>query len=620
MSTYDWKKIKEIITTAPDSIKKIWEDDFVYLEDCDSDEKIKELQRNPDTIIKKLTQSNSLFKYFVDNNYFNEADVISMFVPILEESNLHIITNKINCMYEDIIKIMAMDLHIIIFEQYIHKKKHPLSNPNAKDYSPQVDDYRRIITQKLKEIIKKEYPSNVKQHPICIMLYQYKFLENDVVTKFYDFLESYGDINTDTIKLKSLLKNFYKITKLIRRLINEYYLHLIKHQVIFINEICNNSRVVVKEQLFVLLNKLLSIPYEYVDFKHADKNGHNIPMLLINLPLENEHELIQIYQHILSKRIPYDHKDKDGNTIFHLAAFKRNKIFFEKFVQLDHVTPQLIELINCKNDHDVSVFDIIIENKQNVILSYLICYVSNDILEKIIPKIINCEELINILPDKHNIDHVFIPIITEWIEKLVCLKKEIVYEISVYKYQLNKICSLMSKIMICFDQNHPNLSAFIKWLILAIRINEMSIVNIILLSYHHLDDTMSGHCLSKCHKTLNTSPLIECIKMSNILVLKKLLSFNANLYDEDKDKKTAIMHAIDKECDEILNELLLHLNKVNVPQINKNCHQTVCYLIKNVIDQKLYLTFSYLSIRSYFMTLMPYIKALKKFILDKINS
>jgi ankyrin repeat protein len=600
MSTHDWQNIRDIMDNAPSTIKKLWSDEY---------------EKEPIKMIEKLSESHTLFKYFLENNYFNEALLISHFIPLLEEKNLKIISDRIHSIYEEIIKILSLDFHIILFEQFIHQKTDPLEKY---EHHIPFEEYRQNISQRLKECLSKQYP--VTNHPVCILIYQFKFLSNQMFKDFNQFLKNYSDVNTYTIKLKSYLKNFCKFHPLIIKLINEYFLHLIKHQINFINEICNGSRIIVKEHFLILFNKIVSIPYEYVTFDYQDRYGYNIPMLLVNLPLDYPDELNQIYMTICSKHFSYSLKNNDKNNIFHLAAIKNNKLLIEHILKNDDITPQMIEIINSKNGNNQTVYDIILSNKHNEmqhnkniyypkstseILAILIKYVSNDVLEKLIKQIMDKTDLIEMIPEKHNIDHILIPVVSEWISKLNVLRRDILYDLDVYKFHLEKICKLLNKIKLNLNSVHCDV--YIKWLIMSIKHNENILIDQLLSKHNHSDDPIASACLTKCHPELKTSILIEAVKMENIVLVKKILSYDVNIFAEDFEQKTAIMYAVDIKNNIIISEILNYLKKINIFKVNKQYHQVLCHLLNRMLIDKTETGFTYNSIFSYWKSFYNFV-------------
>jgi len=580
----DWILLKKTINTHKDDIDEIWG---------------KINQENARIISNHRCNGKNLFEFLLWNEHFMDANTVASSILLYNEENIQLIYDKHHEKYYEILKLLCTDKMVLLYEQYYNEFL-CTENSNKSIESDFNHVYRTAISKRYERMIIDNTSNNI----IIDLIDEFKFLTHPYFEDFYQFCNNIETVDYVT-EFVNIFCKYIEIVPLIYRIINEYYLEYIKYQLKIIEDICDNSFIIVSEYYENLKMCLSTLPKEYVDYRYQDKNGNNILFYLSQLPYLSDDINQEIYQEFFKQvsTVPLDVINTDKNTIFHGIAIYENETFLEVLLNwintnmpLDYTINQLnidpqnlvktkiVEILLMENTQGKTIYDILIDKNNFTMLVKIIDYMPSKFYLKLTNKLIENFEILDKIPNTEKISQIYLNSIYYFMNNIFQMKQNILYDLENYNEYRTRILKLLakcptlfpeervgSKPMISISQGIPNY--YLEWLLICIKINEFKIFKIILSNFVGDLTNYLNKILDNTGETL----IISAIKEEKILFVKTLLNYNVDLLLCDKMNLNAIIVAIDTK-----NIYLMRLIRDHIS--NNTACQSMTPIMNNIID------------------------------------
>jgi hypothetical protein len=570
----DWISLKKTINSYESDVIRTWG-------------QISE--NNAEVLCADKCYGKTLFHYLLANEHFYDANTIASCAVHFNEETIELIYGKHHDKYIEILKILCTDKMILLYEQYYDKI-----------YGDTIDDddlytnqrsnfneiYRTIISKRFEKMILEKKNDNL----VLELINEFKFLSHSCLENFYNFCLGITKIE-QVIRFTELYRSYTEFIPLIYRLINEYYLEYIKYHIDTIDDIFGNSHIIVSEYYDNLDKIIMNLPKKYVDFRYTDRYGNNIIFCLIKLPILSEQINNEIYRNFFVQldHYPFEIKDKDNNTIFHVIALHENDFFLSALMDWFYRQTNKSALLTtannsddpddpslqCKNDYQnnlskvlqtenlygKTVFDILFEKNNYSILISLIKYMPPKAYLKLTNKLINNFEIIDKIPNSEGMDKIYLDSINYFINELFRMKQNITFDLVEYSDYKTKIIKLLSR---CSNKLNFSLEYQLEWLAISIKNNDFDIYKGILLKYFPVDQNSDlVKYLGKVLTDTGEPIIITAIKEQKISYVKCLLKYNIDLQVSDKLNRNALIAAL--ETKNIFIIRLIHNHIIKIP-------------------------------------------------------
>lgn len=544
-------------------------------------------EENISSICFLKCRNKNLFEFLLSNNHFSDANTIASCISLFNEQNIQLIYEKHHSKYHDILKILCTDKMILLYEEYYQKvhnenaglttelvqNNHQVDHKTDQDFN---NIYRSIISKRYEKMIFDKQPNNT----IIELINEFKFLTHPYLDDFYNF--TINILSLDYVsKFTEHYKKYLELVPLIYRLINEYYLEYVKYQVKTIEDIFGNSLIIVSEYYENLKKCIHTLPKKYVDYHYQDKNGNNILFYLAKLPFLSNTINCEIYQEFLvqTTEIPLDIKNNDGNTLFHIIAINKNNLLFDKLFEqkiniintINKVNTDIDPVINTKNkfaeiflienNYGKTIFDILIGNNDFDILTKIVEYMPLKAYTKITNKLIDDFEIIEKIPNIEQMNKIYLDSIDYFMDNILTLKKNILYDIDFYSENKTKILKLLSK---CSNNIDFDSDCYLMWLLICIKSNDLDLFKIILSKYFYNNQNLSNTKYLNKIVQEEEPIIITAIKEQKILFVEYLLNYNIDLLVCDKLGRNVII--ISLETKNIFLIKLIRNYILNIPE------------------------------------------------------
>lgn len=492
-------------------------------------------EENSETVYLRKFGEQNLFEFLLSKGNFFDANTLTSCIS-LNEKILETVYKSHHEKYCNLLKILCTNNMLLFVERYFENTNND-GNPQKINF----ETYKFIISQHHDKIINNEPSENM----ITDLINEFRLLTHPCIDDFYNFSLEIEDI--DNINdFKSIYKKYTELIPLIYRLINEYYLEYIKYQIGMINDMMDNSYIVVSEYYYNIKKCIYSLPSSYVDFRYQDKRGNNILFYLtsINLPSEQINE--QVYQSLLHfKNLPLKIQNFQGDTLFHYAAHYKNEKFLDfllNWIQENSKNKsKIIKILESKNIQGQNVYDILLDNKYYSLILKLKDYTTQEYYLKMIEAVANNSETLDLIKD----NELYINCIDYYISEMIKMKTVMLYDITKYNYYKKNIEKILSSTNV---SNHEDF--FLKTLFKCVQINELKIFDLIL--------TKGGIDLNK--KTKHHEYLIiTCIKEEKIQFVKCLLKYDIDLFVCDELNRSAMIITLETKNLRLVNLIKNHI-------------------------------------------------------------
>jgi hypothetical protein len=568
MSTQnDWITLKKTIAEYKGIVSETW--GFITPE-------------NAKTLVTRKCQNKNLFEFLLDHNHFECANTIAYIIPLFDDTNIELIYHYHHLKYVELIKILCMDYMILLYEDYRN---------GINDLDTEIDfiqmtgtNIKTDIDQTYRIAISKRYEKMLlnenSEGTITELITEFKFLTHPYLNDFYKFLSNSNELHRDNdlvIQFCVIYKKYLSIQPLMYHVINEFYLEYIKHQLRTIEDMHENSFIILSEQYDTLKETLMVLPKSYIDYRYQDNIGNNILTYMATLPYLSDTCNREIYQEIFKgiQTCPIELKNSDGNTIFHVIAEYENEIFLEVFIQwlfseinvfndnsidssINEIKSMINELVIMENASGQTMYDILL-SKQNFRMIFMIIeFVPSKIYLKITNKLIENFEIIDKLPDRQQVQKIYTNCLNYFMDVLLNLKQNVICDLNAYSETKSKAIKLIDK---CVRQINLDSDHYLEWLSICIKINEFDLFQMILSKYFINDQSSIN--TQYLNRLLHTETLIiSAIKQQNIKFIKALLNYDIDLSISDKStNKNAIIIAMETKNLYILKLLREHIQR-----------------------------------------------------------
>ena len=500
----------------------------------------------------------TLFEFLIEKECFADANTIASYISLFEDRNINVLTEKHHQKYVELVKILSTNKSIMAYEEFDKLVKNTESESTSEGFN---EMYREVISSRFSKVsisqnelledfddiildTEHDFPNQPRAEPIIELIGEFKFLSHPNFDDFYTFLVKTNNKN----KFTEAYKVYLDMIPLIYRLINEYYMEYIKHQINMINDFSTGSFILMDnyDNLKKCLNQL---PKTYVDYRYQDRYGNNLLMNLAMLPHLNNIADTEIYTNVMKSEnfMPLGIQNIKGNTIFHIIAYYENEIFLQ--VMLDWFKGNKIklkDLLEIENNSGLTVFDIMLENKSFKMIASVIDLVPLKFYKRLTKEFIdNFDSVIN-LPNNQPLQQLYLGSIDYFFEQLHSMKKGILYNISKYNEYVSKIKKLLIK---CSNEIDLKQTFCLEWLIISIKIDELELFRKLMDKYFYNDQ--NPHTIKYLNQSIEKEgfeheTLIMCaIRSQNISFVKVLLLYPINLQTMDTTGKNPIIVALE---------------------------------------------------------------------------
>lgn len=550
-------------------------------------------QENALIISNEKYNGKSLFEFLLENEHFSDANTIASCISLFDETNIQFIYKKHHDKYNEILQLICSDKMIILYNEYYEKMYKSNNNLLTETMDSEfINDfnntYKMVVSEKYKMMV-SDISSNDN---IIDLVNEFKFLIHPYLEDFYNFclnIKILDHVN----KFNKSYEKYKEIVPLIYRLINDYFLELIKCQLKTIEDISGTSVHIITEHYENLIKCISFIPKNYVDYRYYDKSGNNILIYLAKLPYLSDPINRKIYHEFLKQivDIPFDFENFDGNTLLHMIAFYENEIFLEivlnwffEMASLNYfgspinnsenqIKTKIVNVLLIKNKKGKTIFDILLEKNNFSMLIKIIDYVPLKIYHKLTNKLIENFEIIDKIPDNKKFIQIYLDSIDSFMDVLLEMKQNILYNLDNYNTYKIKIIKLLEK---CPSELTMNNNCYSEWLLICIKANEFELFKIILSKYFY--NKQNQNTIDYLNKIIRGEPIIiSAIREEKIFFVKNLLDYDIDLSICDETDKNAII--ITLETKNLYLIRLIHSYVINIP-----AHQNMISVINNYID------------------------------------
>jgi ankyrin repeat protein len=549
---------------------------------------------NAHKVYKEQVKGKNLFEYLLENDCYADANTIASSVPLFTEKNIQTITDRHHHKYTDLIKILSTDKMILLYEEFDKRVNAPndiTTDTNTDMTQTSIADstktdfnevYRSIISTRFEKVMEDDSTDQ----PIIQLLTEFKFLSHPYLEDFYQFATK---LNSNQINnFCSLYKKYQTFIPLIYRVINEYYLEYIKYQVRTIIDLSGNSFIIVSERYEDLRRCLISLPKNYVDYRYQDKNGNNILMYLATIPILTEAIHEEIYQDFIKgeQTMPLNLKNTDGNTLFHIIGEYENEIFLRILIKWFFTTAldngrvettkvKISEILSIENNDGNTIFDILLEKKSFTILTHIVEYMPTKHYKRLTSQLIENFDLIDQMPNTAAVQQIYLGSINYYLDNILQMKQDILYDLKSYRETLGKINKLLSK---CNSATDFKQSYYLEWLLICIKTTELELFKTIMNKYFYNEqNTKTIKYLNQIIDTEGEPIITSAIKSQNLGFVKNLLNYQIDLGITDRNGKTPLIVALETK-----NLFLIKVLKEYA--VNKKEYQGMTQIMDTFID------------------------------------
>jgi len=474
---------------------------------------------NVEAVANQKCDNKCLFEFLLMNDHIHNANTLASCLPLFDDENVQFIYNSHHSKYIELLKIICTDQLILLYESY----------------QTDNDDYRTIISIRYEKMLASTSPND--NDPIMDLLYEFKFLIH--YHDFYDHIISIKS-NNFTNDFCHYYQKYLEFIPLIYRLINEYYLSWIKHQLQIIIDIGNSSYIIIVEHYEYLMNCLKSLPVEYMDYRYQDNLGNNILLYLATLPHLSDTINSEIFQEFFNKHktIPLDIKNIDGNTMFHMVAEYENVSLLIAFKEWVSENPT--NIIRLTNNDGRTMFDILMEKNNFNMIAQIIEYLTPNEYTILTKYLTAHFGLLDSIPVNSYMQNIYVASINCYMQTLYDMKQNILFDKTIYSDISNQILKLVDK---HYDDELPeqHIGYYLEWLRICMIITEDDLFKKILLKYFSRD---LAQFLNRILPSTDETLTMLAIRQQNLCCMKLLFDQNINLAITNNTGLNAIIIAL----------------------------------------------------------------------------
>lgn len=563
----DWILLNKTINNYNNNVIKIWGNIS---------------KENAHIICCNKYNGKNLFQFLLNNDHFSDANTIASYISLFNDENIQLIYDKHHSRYCEILKKLCTDKMIILYEEYYDK----IHNENAGLTTEIIDSEQDIDFNNIyRDTISKRYERMLMNKPsgniIIEIINEFKFLTHPYLRDFYNF--SANIITLDYLnEFKELYGKYMDFVPLIYRLINEYYLEYIKYQLKTINDMEGNSSIIISEYYENLKKCITTLPTKYIDYYYQDRFGNNIVFYLSSLPIITVEINMDIYKTFFNKNpnIPLELINNDGNTIFHIIGYNENYLILEELLNwffktsvvdystdlsdldlCEHNKNKITNILLIENNDGKTIFDILFDKNNYDMLSKIINYMPTKFYAKLTNKLIENFDIIDKIPSTNKTSQIYIECINYFMYEIYQMKKNILYDLCIYKNHKIKILKLLQNGTNEIDINQ---NYYLEWLIICIKNNEYDLFKTIMEKY--FCDKKNPTILKYLNKLIsyNEPIIITAIREEKILFVKYLLNYNIDLFITDKFNRSAIIVSLETKNLYLIRLIRTYINKYTI--------------------------------------------------------
>ena len=532
-------------------------------------------ENNAYDISNRTYQNQNLFEFLLSNNHFMDVNTIASCVSLSDDIYINAIGKKHHQKYHELITVLCTNKMIFLYESFTQRINS--DSPIDTEFN---ESYRIVVSKRFEDILTNKHSIDI----VTDIIYEFNFLTHVYIEEFYFFCltcnsnnnnnnnNSDNSINENIVKFVELYKKYKEIVPLVYRLINEYYLDYIKHQLRTIDEIFEKSPIIVSEYYDDLKKNLLLFPNQFIDYTYCDKYGNNIIIYMAMLPFLSETANQELYDVFFGEitNIPLDIKNNDGNNILHVCAYHNNKIFMLevlKWIKNNYQSDAsniIAKKLNTENNLSQTIFDILIEQKMPSILFKIMEYMPIQVYFKLTNILVDDIDILDKIPNNINIEQVFFACINNFMISLLEMKNNILYDINLYDSIKKKIFKLLLK---CSSDLNLSQEYCLEWLLYCIKMNDNDLFKQFISKFFFNEKNIQLYkYLNKISLKEHEPIIITAIKQENITIIKILLGFEPDLTLCDELNRNAIIVALETKNLYIIQLIRNYISHINSQQ------------------------------------------------------
>jgi hypothetical protein len=208
-------------------------------------------------------------------------------------------------------------------------------------------------------------------------------------------------------------------------------------------------------------------------------------------------------------------------------------------------------------------------------LTKIIDYMPSKSYLKLTNKLIENFDIIDKIPNTNKISQIYISSINYFMDSILEMKKNILYDINNYSDHKTKILKLLVK---CPNEINLNQNYCLDWLTICIKNNEYEMFKTILSKYFFNEKNIcTSKYLNKIIPNENEPIIITAIKEEKILFVKNLLNYDIDLSVSDKMNRNAIIVVLETKNLDMIRLIRNHI-------INTSSYNGMVQIMDTFID------------------------------------